>query len=53
MKQIEAHFKIMATRWRYSGELNLKDKMVESGLAMGKNNFLDLSKETALTAFVM
>ena len=53
MKQVEAHFKIMATRWRYSGQLNLKDKLVESGIASGKNNFLDLNKENPLTEFLL
>ena len=49
MKQAETHFKLMATKWKYSGELNLKDRMVETGLMMGKNNFLDLSKPNILT----
>ena len=53
MRQVEAHFKIMATRWRYSGQLNLKDRLVESGLAMGKNNFLDLGKDNPLTAYLL
>ena len=53
MRQIEAHFKIIATRWRYSGKLNLKDRLVESGIAMGKNNFLDLAKENPLTTYIL
>ena len=53
MRQIEAHFKIIATRWRYSGQLNLKDRLVESGIAMGKNNFLDLAKENPLTTYIL
>ena len=49
MKQAETHFKMMATKWRYSGQLNLSDKIVESALIMGKNNFLDLNKDNVLT----
>ena len=53
MKQAETHFKLIATKWKYSGELNLKDRMVETGLMMGKNNFLDLSKPNILTEFLL
>ena len=53
MKQAETHFKLMATKWKYSGELNLKDRMVETGISMGKNNFLDLSRSNILTEFLL
>lgn len=53
MKQVETHFRLMATKWKYSGQLNLKDKIMESALLMGKNNFLDLNKENILTKFLL
>lgn len=28
MKQVETHLKLMATKWRYSGNLNLSDRIV-------------------------
>lgn len=28
MKQVELHFKLMATKWRYSGQLDLNDRIV-------------------------
>lgn len=28
MKQVETHLKLMATKWRYSGNLNLFDRIV-------------------------
>lgn len=43
----------MATKWRYSGALDLNDRIVEAALLMGKNNFLDLSRHNALTAFLL
>ncbi len=43
----------MATRWKYSGQLNLKDKAIEAAIAMGKNNFVDLSKDTLLTRYLL
>jgi hypothetical protein len=43
----------MATKWRYSGNLNLTDRIVESALVMGKNNFLDLGRCNVLTAFLL
>jgi hypothetical protein len=49
MKQAEAHFKLLATKWKYSGKLNTKDRIVEAALIMGKNNFLDLAKHNILT----
>ncbi len=49
MKQIESHFKLMATKWKYSGQLDKSDRTLEAALSMGKNNFLDLSKENPLT----
>lgn len=53
MKQVEAHFRLMATRWRYSGQLDLNDRIVEAALVMGKNNFLDLNRQNGLTAFLL
>ena len=53
MKQAEAHFKLLATKWKYSGKLNLADKMLETALLMGKNNFLDLSRTNVLTAYLL
>jgi hypothetical protein len=47
------HFKLLATKWRYSGELDLRDRIVEAALVMGKNNFLDLNRQNALTAFLL
>jgi hypothetical protein len=43
----------MATKWKYSGILNMTDKIVESALIMGKNNFLDLNKNNILTNFLL
>lgn len=43
----------MATKWRYSGELDLNDRIVESALITGKNNFLDLNRQNLLTAFLL
>jgi len=40
MKQIEIIFKLMATKWKYSGEIDHTDRVVESALITGKNNFL-------------
>lgn len=53
LKQAEIHFKLMATKWRYSGDLNEKDRIVESALVMGRNNFLDLSKSNILTEYLL
>ncbi len=53
MKQAETHFKLLATKWKYSGKLNFTDKMLETALLMGKNNFLDLSRTNALTAYLL
>jgi len=53
MRQIETHFKLMATKWKYSGMLNMNDRIVESALIMGKNNFLDLNKSNVLTNFLL
>jgi uncharacterized protein YcgL (UPF0745 family) len=46
MKQLECHFKIMATRWRYSGKLNLSNKNIEKAIntAQSRGHFLDLNK---------
>ena len=46
MKQLECHFKIMATRWRYSGRLNLTNKNTEKAIntAQSRGHFLDLNK---------
>jgi len=53
MRQIETHFKLMATKWKYSGLLDHGDRIVESALIMGKNNFLDLNKKNILTTFLL
>lgn len=53
MKQAETHFKLLATKWKYSGVLSSKDKLMESALMMGKNNFLDLTKDNPLTEFLL
>lgn len=46
MKQLECHFKIMATRWRHSGRLNLNNKNIEKAIhtAHSRGHFLDLNK---------
>ena len=46
MKQLECHFRIMATRWRYSGRLNLTNKSIEKAVntAQSRGHFLDLNK---------
>lgn len=46
------HFLVMATKWRYSGKLNLNDKIFETYLIVGKSNILDLRKDNALTRFL-
>jgi hypothetical protein len=53
MKQVEMHFKLMATKWRYSGALDHNDRILEAALVMGKNNFLDLNRQNPLTAFLL
>lgn len=53
MKQVETHFKLMATKWKYSGKLDHSDRIVESALIMGKNNFLDLNKTNILTGYLL
>jgi hypothetical protein len=53
MKQVETHFKLMATKWKYSGELNMNDRIVEAAIIMGKNNFLDLNRQNILTGYLL
>ena len=47
------HFKMMATKWRYSGTIDHSDRIMEAALVMGKNNFLDLNRQNTLTAFLL
>jgi hypothetical protein len=53
IKQVEIHFKMMATKWRYSGTIDHSDRIMEAALVMGKNNFLDLNRQNTLTAFLL
>lgn len=53
MKQIELLWKVLATQWRYSGQLDSKNRLLESALINGRSNFLDLRKENAVTAFLL
>ena len=53
MKQVEMHFKMMATKWRYRGNIDGGDRIMEAALVMGKNNFLDLNRQNGLTAFLL
>lgn len=53
IKQIETHFKIMATRWKYSGRLNRKDRNLEASLIGGKGNFIDLTKKGILSTYLL
>lgn len=47
MKQLECHWKIQATRFRYSGDPVLKSKFFEKFLhmAQARGHFFDLSKK--------
>ena len=53
LKQVELLWKVMATRWRYSGSLNLKDKQVETALLIGRSNFFEITKQTPLINFLL
>ena len=53
VRQIETHFMLNATKWRYSGRLNMKDKNLENCLAAGKNNLIDLRKDNVLTRYLL
>jgi hypothetical protein len=56
MKQVWCHFRIMATRWRYSGKLDLTNKNVEKavGMAQGRKYFIDLARtEHPLVKYLM
>lgn len=53
MKQVELFWKILATQWRYSGKLDLKNRILESALINGKSNFVDLRKENSVTAYLL
>ena len=54
MKQIELLWKVLATYWRYSGKLDVRNnKMLENALINGRYNFLDLKKDSPLVTFVL
>jgi hypothetical protein len=53
MKQVELFWKILATQWRYSGKLDLKNRILESALINGKSNFVDLRKENSVTTYLL
>lgn len=52
-RQIEGHFKIMATRWKYDNLDNKSNRMFETAIISGKNNFVDLSKHSVLAEYLM
>jgi hypothetical protein len=52
-RQIEGHFKIMATRWKYDNLDNKSNKMFETALASGKSHFVDLSKHSVLAEYLL
>lgn len=51
-RQIEAHFKIMATRWKYRNINKMTNKMFEAAILNGKNNFVDLGKSGILADYL-
>lgn len=53
MKQAELMWRVLATYWRYSGKLDLKNKTVEGALINGRSNFLDLRKESPIGSFML
>ena len=53
-KQIEGHFRIFATRWKYENIHRKKtDKQIESAFSNAKANFVDLAKPGVLANFLM
>ena len=52
-RQIEAHFKIMATRWKYRNIDNKTNKMVQPAILNGKNNFVDFGKSGVLADYLL
>jgi len=52
-RQIEAHFKIMATRWRFDNIDNKTNRMFEPAIINGKNNFVDLGKAGVLSDYLL
>ena len=52
-RQIEAHFKIMATRWKYRNIDNKTNKMVQPAILNGKNNFVDFGKSGVLADYLI
>lgn len=52
-RQIEGHFKIMATRWKYDNLDNKSNRMFETAIISGKNNFMDLGKHGVLVEYLM
>ncbi len=52
-RQIEGHFKIMATRWKYGNIDNKTNKMFETAIINGKNNFVDLGKVGVLSEYLL
>ena len=54
MKQVELLWKVIATFWRYSGDLDFKNnKLLENALINGRSNFLDLKKESSLVKYLL
>ena len=52
-RQIEGHFKIMATRWKYQNIDNKTNRMFEPAIINGKNNFVDMSKAGVLSDYLL
>jgi hypothetical protein len=43
----------MATKWRYSGLIDIKDKLFDTAIVVGKNNFIDLGKKNILSDYLL